>query len=106
MKNERPSQIDSKSVLSKFGCSLFTGRGVDPITNESKNADFKGLSEDFKANHLYVETKSRRLQLLLQPSLYEKIKAKADEESVSVNALVHSLLKEALEEAITSPNNP
>jgi hypothetical protein len=52
--------------------------------------------EGFKRNPLYIETKSRRLQLLMQPSLYEKIKARSAEQGVSVNELVHSLLEEAV----------
>lgn len=52
--------------------------------------------EGFKANPLFVETKSRRLQLLVQPSLYEAIKARATEEGRSVNELVHSILEDAL----------
>ena len=74
---------------------------VDPI-NEGKNAASPAPQDGYKPNNIYIETKSRRLQLLVQPSLYEKIKARANEENISVNALVHSLLKEAL----TSPNNP
>ena len=42
------------------------------------------------------EIKSRRLQLLLTPSLYEAIKAKAIEERVSVNELINILLKDAI----------
>ncbi len=47
-----------------------------------------------KRNPLYIETKSRRLQLLLQPSLYNKIKAQADEQSKSINEIIHSILDE------------
>ena len=43
------------------------------------------------------ETKSRRLQLLLTPSLYEAIKSKAIAERLSVNELINSLLKDAIE---------
>lgn len=49
--------------------------------------------EGFKANPLFVETKSRRMQLLVQPSLYDAIKAKATAEGRSVNELVHSILE-------------
>ena len=42
----------------------------------------------------YVETRSRRLQLLIQPSLYESVKARADEESASVNDVIHYILEE------------
>ena len=54
--------------------------------------------EGFKANPLFVETKSRRMQLLVQPSLHEAIKARATEKGVSVNELVHSILEAALKE--------
>lgn len=50
----------------------------------------------YKLNPLYVETKSKRLQLLIQPSLLEKIRARAKAEGESVNNLVHSILEEAL----------
>jgi len=52
--------------------------------------------EGFKANPLYIETKSRRLQLLVQPSIHEKMKMKATAAGVSVNEFVHSILEKAL----------
>ena len=42
------------------------------------------------------EAKSRRLQLLIQPSLYNAVKARADAEGVSVNEEIGELLKRAL----------
>ena len=54
--------------------------------------------EGYKLNPLYVETKSRRLQLLLQPSLYEKVKEQADQGGLSVNEFIHSTLEEAIKE--------
>lgn len=42
------------------------------------------------------ETKSRRLQLLLTPSLYEAVKDKAAEERLSVNEYINSILKDAI----------
>ena len=39
------------------------------------------------------ETKSRRVQLLLKPSLFNRLKARADSEHISVNELVHRLLE-------------
>jgi len=52
--------------------------------------------DGFRINPLYVETKSRRLQLLVQPSLHQKLKARATAEGKSVNELVHSILEHAL----------
>ena len=55
-----------------------------------------GAPEGFKLNPLYIEKKSRRMQLLVQPSLYEAIKARATAEGTSINELVHSILEAAL----------
>ena len=52
----------------------------------------------YKLNPLYVETKSRRLQLVLQPSLYEKVKAGAAAAGLSVNEYVHQILENATRE--------
>ena len=49
----------------------------------------------YKVNPLYVETKSRRLQLILQPSLYARVKAQAKAEGISVNEYCHRILDEA-----------
>lgn len=51
--------------------------------------------EGYKLNPFYVETKSRRLQLVLQPSLYERVKAGAAAAGLSVNEYVHQILDEA-----------
>lgn len=42
------------------------------------------------------EYKSRRLQLLIQPSLYDEIKDRAEAEGLSVNEEIHNLLRQAL----------
>ena len=52
--------------------------------------------EGFKINPLYLEKKSRRLQLLMKPSIYDKLKARADREGNSVNDVVNNLIEEAL----------
>ena len=47
-----------------------------------------------KRNPLYIETKSRRVQLMFQPSLYNKIKTLATEQGKSINDTIHSILDE------------
>lgn len=49
-----------------------------------------------KVNPLFIETKTRRLQLLMQPSLYNDIQSIAKAEGVSINEMAHILLKEAI----------
>lgn len=51
--------------------------------------------EGYKLNPLYIETKSRRLQLVLQPSLYKRVKDRAKAGGLSVNEFIHNLLDEA-----------
>ena len=59
-------------------------------------ASTKDAPEGYKVNPLYIEKRSKRLQLLVQPSLYDKIKAQADAEGCSVNDLIHRVLEDAV----------
>ncbi|NCB75204.1 MAG: hypothetical protein EOM51_10750 [Clostridia bacterium] len=52
----------------------------------------------YKPNPLYIETKSRRVQLVMQPSLYTKLKHRADSEGESVNETLHAILEKAFRE--------
>jgi hypothetical protein len=45
-----------------------------------------------KRNPLYIETKSKRIQLLLQPSLHSKIKKISQQKETSINDLIHTIL--------------
>ena len=54
--------------------------------------------EGYKLNPMYIEVKSKRVQLVLQPSLYTKVKAAADAAGISFNEFCHSLLEEATRE--------
>lgn len=53
----------------------------------------------YKLNPLYVETKSKRIQMLIQPSLYKRIQKNAKKKRLSVNAMMHTLLENALDAA-------
>lgn len=50
-----------------------------------------------KLNPFYIETKSKRLQLLIQPSLHGKLKGRATAQGVSLNELIHTALQEYAE---------
>lgn len=47
-----------------------------------------------KPNPLYVETRSKRVQLLMQPSLHRRLRAIAGQQGLSVNELIHRVLAE------------
>lgn len=51
--------------------------------------------EGYKINPLYVETKTKRLQLVLQPSLFDRVKKAAAGSGLSVNEYVHRILDKA-----------
>ena len=76
--------------------SIDRAEGETPATADAKKPD--KAPEGYKLNPLYVETKSKRLQLLIQPSLHEKLKKKAQAEGTSVNDLVNGILQDALSE--------
>ena len=60
---------------------------VDPINNIPK-----------KPNPLYIETRSKRLNLLIQPSLHEKLKYVAKTQNISINELIHKVLEKYTKE--------
>lgn len=48
-------------------------------------------------SNIRQEARSRRMQILLQPSLFEAIKQEADTSGFSVNELIHSTLQAAFQ---------
>ena len=54
--------------------------------------------EGYKLNPIYLEVKCRRVQLILQPSLYEKVKSAADAEGMSFNEYAHRALEQAVKD--------
>ena len=66
---------------------------LDP---EPLNKVSKGVP--MKKNPEYLETKSKRVQMLMQPSLYNSIKEEAEKEGISVNEMMHTILKNHVEQ--------
>ena len=50
-----------------------------------------------KKNPEFIETKSKRVQMLMQPSLYDAIKKEAKAKDISVNEMMHEILKNHVE---------
>jgi len=71
---------------------------ISTVTKEDPSEKPAEGPESVKINPIYVETKSRRLQLVLQPSLFDRVKDKAKADGVSVNEYIHQLLDEATRE--------
>jgi len=62
------------------------------IQKKSSTINAYKQTTGYKINPKYLETKSKRVQLLMQPSLHRKLKKQADTNGVSVNEYIHSLL--------------
>ena len=60
-------------------------------------SEIKPAPEGYKVNPLYIETKSKRLNLLIQPSLLERVKAVADKAGLSVNETITVAIRQFLE---------
>lgn len=74
------------------------------IDKETKKEDSKPLLDNkditpkgYKPNPAYIETKSQRVQLLVQPSIVEAIKQLAKDNNSSMNAVINEAIKEYLE---------
>lgn len=70
----------------------------DPVDQGQPVADMAPAVNEapiikMKPNPAYIETKSRRVQLLLQPTLHKRLTAIAKSEKKSFNELVHSILE-------------
>ena len=57
----------------------------------------EAIPKGYKPNPAYIETKSRRVQALVQPSVYEAVKAKASSLGISTNEAINEALRQYTE---------
>lgn len=67
-----------------------------PATNP-RGKKRKKAPEGYKPNPEYIETKSKRVQILIQPSVHEAVKAKAKAEGISTNEAINEALRKYVE---------
>ena len=86
-----------KSFMDSPALRFITAKEEEQTVKEEKITPKKDeLPQGYKISPVYIETKSRRLQLLLKPSIFKKLKQTADKKHTSVNDLVNSILEENL----------
>jgi predicted HicB family RNase H-like nuclease len=66
-------------------------------TKEDLEAKESSHSVPMKKNPEFIETKSKRVQMLMQPSLYDAVKKEAKAKNISVNEMMHEILKNHVE---------
>ena len=64
-------------------------------TEEKRKPAGRKAPEGYKPNPEFIEKKSKRVQLLVQPSLHTEAKAICDELGVSLNDFIHRAIQEA-----------
>lgn len=64
---------------------------------QSKLTGTRKAPEGYKLNPEFIEVKSKRVQLLLQPSIVEALKALAKGKGLSMNETANEAIKEYLE---------
>ena len=72
-----------------------TKKATAPKSPKAKptTKDRERAPEGYKIAPQYVELKTKRVQLLVQPSLYEAVKAKASSLGISTNEAISEALK-------------
>lgn len=68
---------------------------TQPTKEELEAKESNGVP--MKKNPEFIETKSKRVQMLMQPSLYDAIKKEATAKDISVNEMMHEILKNHVE---------
>lgn len=85
----------SKNFSKEFNPALTFISGAAPKTEHKTRPDDEAVEQKgYKKNPLYVETKSKRVQLLMKPSVYSKLKSLAMEQDISVNEIVNRVLED------------
>jgi len=88
--------ISTAKEQEDFALTQPTKEELEAKLNEEPATKSNGVP--MKKNPEYLETKSKRVQMLMQPSLYNSIKEEAEKEGVSVNEMMHEILKSHLEQ--------
>lgn len=89
----------SKSFTGNPAMNFISQESIDKVEGTQAPATTptggKKAPEGYRLNPEYIETRSKRVQLLVQPSLYAEVQAISTQLGISVNDFIHRALKEA-----------
>lgn len=89
-----------KDFTANPAMNFISPESIEKVEGKKKATSSKGKKKTpagYKLNPEYIETKSKRVQLLVQPSVYEAVKAKAKAEGISTNEAINEALREYTE---------
>lgn len=82
----------------------FNDRRLDPVTEQmitgNREEEVQEVSRQENTEEVIFkkpESKTKRMNILIKPSLYERMKKRADREYVSVNEQINQYVEEMLE---------
>jgi hypothetical protein len=88
-----------KSFKTNPALSFISQESIDkveqPESSPSTAPARKKAPAGYKPNPEFIETKSKRVQILVQPSLYRDAKALSSELGISLNDFIHRAIQEA-----------
>lgn len=91
VEQETPAAGTSAAEAGSNDAPVETVTQAAPPARRKRQKKSKATVE-YKLDPRYVEKRTRRLQLVLQPSLYDRVRKRAAADGVSVNDLIHSIL--------------
>ena len=83
-----------KTFLDNPALNFISVPEAEPTAAPSRSA----APEGYKLNPLYIEKRTKRIQLVIQPSLYEKAKAAADKRGISFNEFINQAIEATIKE--------
>lgn len=82
----------------------FNDRRLDPVTEQmitgNKEEVIQAVSQQEETEEVIFkkpESKTKRMNILIKPSLYERMRKRADREYISVNEQINQYVEEMLE---------
>lgn len=86
----------SKNFSTPVDAFFKTGEHIEP-QEEKKEKEAAAVKIPI-GYEIKPETKSQRVQVLMQPSIHKELKVKAAQEGISLNALINEILRNYLTE--------
>lgn len=88
----------SKDFKNENPAMAFISRKSPEVADVRENVDFEQNKppKGYKMDPKYVETKNRRVGVLMQPSVFERLKDLASEKHISVNEAINEAIQQYL----------
>lgn len=94
--------MTKKGFKGNAAMSFISQESIDAVDSSAKTktapaapAAKSKAPKGYKPNPEYIETKSKRVQILMQPSLHKAAKAVSAELGLSLNDFIHRAIQEA-----------